>query len=850
MELDEFVTRRGVRLAGDQQVISSLKGADGRRDEERMGRARGHEAEVLQALPHTGALVHRIDVSDGHGVREVSTRELDAYLARVDGHVEPDVSLGVRRAAHHLSEAMELEWLVREAGLTIVKPQMHLDGRGRRLEPVRPARREGKTGARRLRDLEDVARRKHLAIAPLRAEGGVCRIVPHGVGVEAHGEREPREKVPLAHHVGLHDARLSAWVACVKRRAPGFPRRPAFRSLRIDGRGLEIMSDPRTPRPRRRHAAPRHEPATVTPQSNQIELRFQVCPGVFEDVGVSGLRFFLRGVEVAEAGRDASCSHDNGWVRFPAGGPGDRMQVEVRTQGDVSLGELTVTRRDVLPAPGSRAGVRARLKLLGYPSGSENHEEDLELEESMLQFQADHHLALAGVTSVAELGRAPQVEISSTDAARLDGLTEQPAGGSYSAEEPTLGVPGLARIVLARFLAPAAFMTVAGATESPRPTEVDNRGHLPTGVGSHRVHGSWMAMLCGESVTVDVAKHPMLPSGFALAAESEADLVTVGCRDGAFTDQQVVTIQAHDSPGEAVVDLRLGAGGPVAARMRISVWRPIRINLALFGSLGASVNDPATHHLNARYTTAITHLNRVYAQAGIQFHLAHAEDSSSFDLGAEGATRGRGSAPEAEQRWAGIRRVLLQKHYADCLNIHVIPDHLELLSVGQNRLAALGVGFRGRPLSPQPGFGPLTPDGPPVWGIVAAPIAFTDQTTLAHEVGHYFGLMHPNECPPSSPGGANRYRVAIWDRRRLMMGTDPGSMVPPWGRDQTGRGSLLTLKNLWTRGEDESAGIDDHEVGRLREAAGGHPYDGIAASNGEIHTQPEVSHADSHHSRW
>lgn len=332
--------------------------------------------------------------------------------------------------------------------------------------------------------------------------------------------------------------------------------------------------------------------------------------------------------------------------------------------------------------------------------------------------------------------------------------------------------------------------------------EVDNRGSRSP------EFGPIVGVMASREITVRLERVRIDPSAALYVRSSDASAVSIvtpadgKVPDGAHAD---ITLRgvAGGNPRTAQIEVRYGSdSGPLLHALTVRCFQerrvritPHLVTIAQTGGGAAAIGSAA--NVNA----IMDHVRAIWAPCGITFTVgATQNDNVTF------ATAGVVS----DNPFPGELQTLLTTNWvANTINVYFVNQ----IGTGNT----LGYGFS-RPSSVTFGTGnPGIILGDQAGGSIHdTPWAGND---LAHEVGHFLQLWHPNNLQPPNE------REDTWCRRMLMHNFNLMAQQNNW-KDDVGygasggfgrRGALVTHKNLPTL-------TTDGESGTARGAALAGPY--------------------------
>ncbi|MGC3999722.1 MAG: hypothetical protein QM767_20655 [Anaeromyxobacter sp.] len=389
-------------------------------------------------------------------------------------------------------------------------------------------------------------------------------------------------------------------------------------------------------------------------------------------------------------------------------------------------------------------------------------------------------------------------------------------------------MPGLPLpIHRARRLVPVTFRrATTGAPMAERP-DLDERGFG----GPER--GPLVAVCQNERIIVEVVRQHLKSDAPLFATSSAPGVAAVDgaaqLGPGAVTQVKVRGV-AGGNPATARIQIRYGsAGGPVLAQLGVWVYRPITLRIKphlvkiTTAANAAAVPPVPPVAPTRRPEEVLTGVQSIWKPFGINFTLLSTVEHTFQTAIAGAATWGPDIGnlfatfnPPAAPAGGGPAPAALPK------TIHVYFAH--------HVLGTAGEGYFGLGIAP----GQVAAHAYDAAGITTPGIIVADEARgayaldnqlqsamLAHEIGHFLMLWHPEKQD------AGHQRQDLWSRRMLMYPTIPPTTfgnwldklgygtfrIPaPWNKDAPRNGALITMKDL-------SQLITDGEATTARTAA-------------------------------
>ncbi len=570
-----------------------------------------------------------------------------------------------------------------------------------------------------------------------------------------------------------------------------------------------------------------------------VLVYFQKYPGAFKDAIIDS----VKGTVVDESGKRTEIEPVNGLyaVRVPKGGI-VRLEVFdscffVRTADDEMREGDAESKEKNIPIPKhsifSRApenfnliswgdleprenysseatphAVKRRLDLLGYLREVVDGTTEVDLERSVLEFQADYG---AKYNLLVDGQCGPKTSQALNEVLEKENASEP---GKY-----------FVRQTLVSF---ERWRPEQKHEKSPMKTlmrgdlllpHVDARGYRPDATDASTggpLRGPVVHVMPGQRFLVRLRRHSISARAPLIVRSTDEDTVAIlgdsALPEGPVNDVALISKKA----GTAAIEVRYtgpGAAGDgvVIAELNVLVAKdvirlPIRPNLV-------SINGVKTQRREREIKKElIPALNAFYAPMGVQFELrpVYMVDTKTETL------KGVPPAPGT------VRRV---DFYADAETVHRAPRKKGRFSRFRKEikadLDAINVYFV---RNMEGAFGLAQPPGTYPSGHCFVIVRDgTDVFTLAHEIGHYLRLansmIQPVRWHSDNDPGPHDSKKDFWSRMSLMRSV-PGWAVRPsdfWVRDYdmhsgTGLGGFVSVRNL-------EHVVTDGEVARLRAAA-------------------------------
>jgi hypothetical protein len=317
-------------------------------------------------------------------------------------------------------------------------------------------------------------------------------------------------------------------------------------------------------------------------------------------------------------------------------------------------------------------------------------------------------------------------------------------------------------------LVPVRFARAGGGPLQPGAPEVDDRGHAGPEPGGA------VGVTEGDAVKVGVVRQALEPvpsSKLCVVSSNPGTVAIVAPPHGILPPAPEAVFEIRGVQGgegvesrRAWVEVRAGATlGPTIARLAVHVFRPLSLRLALHavrvkgvGGEGASAAD---------LKVVLDLLRAIWKPCGVAV-LAGAPRPDEAVFARSGTVQdGPWSAAN------GFRNTELDR----LLGTGRIPEAINVYFVRKLGSGAGVAGFTRRAAEAfklcNPGIVVAETDA---GGNDRAPYAIAND--LAHEIGHFLGLEHPDRR------SAPREREDAWSRRRLMHPNNPLRGKDPWPR--------------------------------------------------------------------
>jgi hypothetical protein len=335
----------------------------------------------------------------------------------------------------------------------------------------------------------------------------------------------------------------------------------------------------------------------------------------------------------------------------------------------------------------------------------------------------------------------------------------------------TLNVHKTRRFHLVRF-----HRAVEGVADARYP-DPDDRGYLGP------EFGPIVSVLVGRTVTVRLMRLSIDPGAPLFVKSSDPATLAVhsprggAIRSGPHADIEITGVSGGH-PKIAKLEVRFQSlTGPILHEMTVWVLTPLHVvlvpHVVTIAQAGVAGSGRAP---TLNLASLMPRLHAIWVHYGITFRLNPAvNDAVSFAAaGIVGITE---IAPLLGTNWI-----------PGAINIYQVKQILDggTLGFGFSRTSLATTTLRPRPPNP---------------GLLLADNAATDPVAgahaLGHEIGHFFGLWHPENSPSQA---TNPAREDIWSRRHLMHNYANLTQAHNW-KDNVGWGNLkpgefVSIKHL------------------------------------------------------
>lgn len=357
------------------------------------------------------------------------------------------------------------------------------------------------------------------------------------------------------------------------------------------------------------------------------------------------------------------------------------------------------------------------------------------------------------------------------------------------------------RIVPLRFLRAVSGIPVTGSPD------IDDRGYFRAGVTVGNDHGHVVGVAEGSKAKVKLQRVAVEDAATLFATSSNSATMTVTNTAAALPGTRETIIEVTGvkgsgsaAPNTAKLQIRHGsATGPIIGEL--SVWVLTKLDVKITPHNVTIRDASGTGIASAADIGAVMDLMKViWEPCGVSFTINPIQnDVVTF--------RNAGRARFQDE----VNTLLATNFIPNTINAYFI-DILEMPGVP----GALGAGFS-RPNSvafgtPNPGI--ITADRN-MRGFSRADDVHSLGNTLAHEVGHFFTLEHPDRRSPTDAKPRD-FRFDTWTLRMLMHNFNTRPPRTDW-RNDVGygvgrRGALVTMKDLVDSGNPVHHSTDNECV--------------------------------------
>ena len=318
---------------------------------------------------------------------------------------------------------------------------------------------------------------------------------------------------------------------------------------------------------------------------------------------------------------------------------------------------------------------------------------------------------------------------------------------------------------------------VDGFTDDTAP-DLDDHGNLPTSFC--QAHGPVVGVMPTKTIRVQVVRDRLEAATNLFVTTDDAAKVAIdfppagqaipaadGFVNSIFRQGNCIFLTGGNvtADDETLVKIRANAAdGPVLAELSVRIYPKITINVKAHT---VTINGIGPNVTMQRFTDLFADVNKIYAQAGIEFVLdptLSAEAVNGF------ANNGSVTLTNIDDsRNTELQTVLRQNSAAGMLNAYAISAYQDITQpAGPNQFRVLGIAFSQDDATNNPAEPARNFPG------AQAGITFRDNAdqhklahTIAHEIGHSLRLQHYN----LGNGSNNRptdQREDIWCHRCLM----------------------------------------------------------------------------------
>lgn len=330
------------------------------------------------------------------------------------------------------------------------------------------------------------------------------------------------------------------------------------------------------------------------------------------------------------------------------------------------------------------------------------------------------------------------------------------------------------------------FRRAATGDPDPAKPDLDDRGF-----GASE-YGPVVGVRQGDTITVHLVRE-RIDKDAALFVTSSNPAVASIPGAAALPKKTIMDLKiqgvAGQSPSVALIQVRFGsAGGPILAQLGAWVYQPLTVRIAPHVMNIASTAGGAAVGPSNVPADLIARANDTWRPVGIQFAAIPT------------LSHNHAAALAGTISWAELPAMFATYHQANAINVFFVHHCNDALGWGVARNVIATYGFT------QPGIA-VADEGLTGFALDAQ----LKGQLLAHELGHFLGLWHPEKvnATPNPPGP----RKDAYSRRMLMYPTLPIEALGDW-RDDLGYGkfqtwprggALITMKNLSQQQTDGEA---------------------------------------------
>lgn len=309
-----------------------------------------------------------------------------------------------------------------------------------------------------------------------------------------------------------------------------------------------------------------------------------------------------------------------------------------------------------------------------------------------------------------------------------------------------------------------------------RRPDIDERGQTGT------EHGPVVGITEGDTIIVRLVRERIDKRAPLFAITTAPAIASVTGAQLPATDEIDLEIKgvAGGNPQVAIIEIRHGsARGPLLHRIAAWVFTRVPISVTPHEVTIAGVGGAAAVGSGMKIDAVKDLVRAIWRPCGIDIRFQPSVPNTPTY-----AAAGRVTYPsEVQQMVASYNLVdTINAYFVNCL---VVPGHPDAVGFGVSKAQAPGMGFAGPA---------VVIGGQNVSGDSRAGDSMSIASGLAHEIGHFFGLRHPERAE----------RMDLWSRTLLMHNFNITPRLGGWldeiGYGKVGadlrRGCKITMKKL------------------------------------------------------